>query len=111
MAMSIDPLGTQAPLATVQPRQGRPHSTVMAAQRPDLAAHGGESRQTRARGELQTRPDPAPPPSIRVEYQQDRPILMLHDRSGVLIYQIPPKGALQLIRQEDALSRGLSERV
>ncbi len=38
---------------------------------------------------------------FRVEYEQDRVVLKLQDHRGVLIYQIPPAGALLLIQQEE----------
>lgn len=111
MAISIDALNTPASQVASPYRQLRGNDHALPPQRPDLAAQGDGRRQTRERTAPQPLPSPVQTPSIRVEYQQDRPILMLHDRRGVLIYQIPSKGALQLIRQEDAPGWGLSLRV
>jgi hypothetical protein len=99
MAMPIDALGTPASLASGQIRQTGMRAAVEP-QRAEPAAPGGEGRQARER--IAAQAPAAPPPSIRVEYQQNHPVLMLHDQRGVLIYQVPPKGALQLIRQAEA---------
>lgn len=110
MSMPIDAPSTQPSLAARQIRQGRTYTATMEPQRPDPAARAD------ARGASRERIAPRPPssqvqaPSIRVDYQQDQPVLMLHDRRGVLIYQIPSRGELQLVQLEDARSRGLSER-
>ncbi len=37
---------------------------------------------------------------IKFEYEQTRPVMKLHDSKGVLIYQVPSRGALQLIDNE-----------
>ncbi len=111
MAMSIAAISTPPVLATRPLRQERSGAAASVPQRPDLAAQGNERRQPLERFAPQPLPGPVRTPSIRVEYQQDRPILMLHDQRGVLIYQIPSKGALLLIRQEETPSLGLSERV
>lgn len=111
MAMPIVALSAQAGLATRPLRQGRIDAAAIGPQRRGPAAYDGDSRQSRVQIAPQPLPSPVPTPSIRVEYQQDRPILMLHDHAGVLIYQVPSKGALRLIQQEDAPGWSLSERV
>lgn len=59
------------------------------------------------------RPEPTPTASllgsgIRVEYQQDRPVLKVHDSRGTLIYQMPSAGTLILIEQGAARDPVLS---
>lgn len=39
---------------------------------------------------------------IKFAYEQSHRVMQVHDSKGVLIYQVPPKGALQLILQEEA---------
>lgn len=110
MALPIEALSTQASLPARRIGHGRTHSAATEPQRPDLSARGDESRASRQGIAPQPLSSQVTPPSIRVEYQQNRPILKLHDRSGVLVYQVPSKGALQLITQEEARSWSLSER-
>lgn len=96
MAQPVDVLGS--PLATTVRLEGV---------RSPAGAPQGESGPTR-QGQRQasaplaalTRPTP-PTPSFRLEFEQDRPVLKLHDRHGLLIYQVPPAGALMLIRLEE----------
>ena len=46
---------------------------------------------------------------IRFEYEQAHRVMKVHDSRGVLIYQVPPQGALQLILQAEARASRLRE--
>lgn len=91
-------------------RQATPHGEVartagMSAQsaRQDRQAREGRDQVTQTR---EAKADQSIQQArIRFEYEQAHRVVKVHDSRGVLIYQIPPQGALQLILEEERSAR------
>ncbi len=46
--------------------------------------------------------EPAPDAGLRFEYENKTQVMKVNDNKGILIYQVPSKGQLQLIEAQDS---------
>jgi hypothetical protein len=101
-AISSTPL---PPAQVVERRPPRPAGDVaLRAQAPDQRSANADDRTQRT-----ARVEPAETVaggSIRFEMQSKTRVMQVFDSKDVLIYQVPPKGEIRLIREQEAAAEG-----
>ncbi|MCU0841676.1 MAG: hypothetical protein MUC79_08145 [Thiobacillaceae bacterium] len=104
--MDIPLTATHYPTTPPAPGQAGTGPDARRARRPDAAPDEAarQARDAARQAEAARAPraeNLALEARIKFEYEQSHRVMRVHDSQGVLIYQVPPKGALQLILQEE----------
>lgn len=95
-----DPALVRRTEAAVDERSNASRGQASTDARADSRTEARDPRQT----ESSATNDPASP-VFMIEYQGKHRVLKVNDSKGVLIYQVPSKGQLQLIQAEDNKAR------